>query len=157
MVTMDTLPDRTKMPRGGVIPNCSGGCAAIDEMNQLDEEDQGKVFEAMQSGKIHYNKGGHDVILNAETAIQGGANPRGYYYDKRKSIVDNIDMPGPLISRFDLKINLVDTESSIEERQILDHMSLIRDHGLDSYITKNNLLRPRELMLLFNLASNFFT
>lgn len=154
-VSMDTLPNRIKMPRAGLIPNCSGGDAIIDEMNQLEEEDLGKIFESMEDGKIHYNKGGFDIVLMAETAIHAGANPRGYYYDKRKTIVDNINLPGPLISRFDLKLNLVDTDSMVEDQRILNHMSLIRDHGVDSYLSKNQLLSPKELMLLFNFAKTF--
>lgn len=154
-VAMDTLPNRVKMPRAGLIPNASGGCAAIDEMNQLGEEDQGKTYEAMESGKIHYNKAGFNIELIAETAIQGGANPKGYYYDRTKSIVENINMPGPLLSRFDLKINLLDTDSLMEETKILDHMSLIRDGGLQNYIETNNLLIPTELTMLFNYAKTF--
>lgn len=154
-VSMDTLPNRIKMPRAGLIPNCSGGDAVIDEMNQLEEEDLGKTFEAMEDGKIHYNKGGFDIVLIAETAIHGGANPRGYYYDKTKTPVDNINMPGPLISRFDLKVNLFDTDSMVEDQKILNHMSLIRDHGIDAYLSKNQLLSPKKLMLLFNFAKTF--
>ena len=160
-VSMDTLPNRIKMPRAGLIPNCSGGDAVIDEMNQLEEEDLGKTFEAMEDGKIHYNKGGFDIVLIAETAIHGGANPRGFYYDKRKTIVDNINMPGPLISRFDLKINLYDSDSMVENSRIIDHMTLIRDPtpegkpGLEDYIEKNKLLSPKELLLLFNFAKTF--
>lgn len=154
-VAMDTLPNRMKMPRAGLIPNCTGGCAAIDELNQLEDEDLGKVFEAMESGTIHYNKGGFDVLLVAETAIMAGANPRGYYYNKSKSIVDNIHMPGPLIARFDLKILLQDNDNTVEERNILNHISLIRDIGVEKYVDTNALLQPRELMVLFNLARSF--
>ncbi len=154
-VAMDTLPNKVKMPRAGLIPNASGGCAAIDEMNQLGDEELGKIYESMESGMIHYNKGGFDIHLIAKTAIQGGANPKDYYYDNQKTIYDNINMPGPLLSRFDLKVNLMDTDNMIEETKILDHMSLIRDGGLDSYIKQSNLLTPKELTILFNYAKTF--
>jgi len=144
-----------KMPRAGLIPNCTGGCAAIDELNQLDDEDLGKIFESMESGKIHYNKGGFDVILSAETAIQSGTNPRGYYYDKKRTILDNIHLPGPLVQRFDLKLNLLSNESSTEETNIRKHISMIRDIGVEEFVSNNNLLTPHELMILFNYAKTF--
>jgi len=154
-VSMDTLPNRMKMPRAGLIPNCTGGCAAIDELNQLDDEDLGKIFESMESGKIHYNKGGFDVILSAETAIQSGTNPRGYYYDKKRTILDNIHLPGPLIQRFDLKLNLLSNQSNTEETNIRKHISIIRDIGVEEYVARHNLLTPQELMILFNYAKSF--
>lgn len=154
-VSMDTLPNRMKMPRAGLIPNCTGGDVAIDEMNQLDDEELGKIYESMESGMIHYNKGGFDVKLVAETALKGGANPRGYYYDKNKSIMENVHMPGPLVSRFDLKVLLQDTDNSDEERKILEHISKIRDIGVVEYVDQKALLHPHELLVLFNLAKSF--
>jgi len=154
-VMMDTLPNRTKIARTGLIPNCTGGCAAIDEMNQLGEEDLGKTFEAMESCRIHYEKGGIKMDAIAETAIQGGANPKGYYYDKNKSILENINMPGPLVQRFDLKTNLLDNESREEERNIRKHINLIRSIGTEKYVETNNLLTPEEQLVLFNHAKTF--
>lgn len=154
-VTMDTLPNRMKIARTGLIPNCTGGCAAIDEMNQLEPEDLGKMFEAMESCRIHYEKGGIKIDAIAETAIQGGANPKGYYYDTNKSILENINMPGPLVQRFDLKTNLLDNESRDEERNIRKHINLIRSIGAEKYVQNNNLLTPQEQLVLFNHAKTF--
>lgn len=154
-VTMDRLPNGTKFPHIGTIPRCNGGCAAIDEMNQLEEEDLGRTFEAMESGMIHYAKGGVEIDAVANTAIQGGANPKGYYYDKNKSPVENINMPGPLIQRFDLKVNLLDNESNDEERKIRKHISLIRNIGAEKYVQNNALLTPQEQLILFNHAKTF--
>ena len=154
-VTMDTLPNRQKIARTGLIPNCTGGCAAIDEMNQLEPEDLGKMFEAMESCRIHYEKGGIKLDAIAETAIQGGANPKGYYYDKNKTIVENINMPGPLLQRFDLKVNLLDNASPDEEKKIRKHILLIRSIGAEKHVQNNALLNPQEQLILFNHAKTF--
>jgi len=146
--SMDTLPNREKIVRAGAIPLNTGGIVAIDEMNQLEPEDLGKMFEGMETGKIHYNKGGFNVILDARTTIMGGANPKGYEYNFDLSMMDNLSfMPPPMISRFDL-ITLMESQKSEEmEVDIEDHILLIRKIGVEQFIQDNNLLTPIQLML----------
>lgn len=154
-VTMDTLPNRQKMPRAGIVPLCNKGVVCLDELNQIDEEDIGKLYEAMESGTIHYNKGGFDLELEAKTTIIAGANPRYYVYNKDHNVVDNIDLPAPMLSRFDLIINLLGEKSSIERQEIIDHINLIDRIGVTSYITKANLLQPSELAAFISYAKTF--
>lgn len=155
-VAMDTLPNRQKMPRAGIIPLCTGGVVAIDEMNQLSEEDIAKMFEAMESGKIHYNKGGFDLTLDARTTIISGANPKGYEYDWNASMMDNLSfMPMPMISRFDLITHMTSEKTELEEDEIQDHILEIRRIGVEEYVKRNNLLTPHQLTLFLNYAKTF--
>ena len=151
-VTLDTLPNRTKMPRAGIVPQCTGSVAVIDELNQVEKEDLGKLYESMASGKIHYNKAGFDLELLAETAILAGANPKRYRYDFDDSIVDNINLPAPLLERFSLLVNMLSKKPIHEQQQKSAHIFEIRRHGVDAYIAKNNLLKVEDLSALLNAA-----
>lgn len=154
-VSLDTLPNRQKIPRAGIVVLCNGSNVALDELNQLGEEDLGKLFEAMESGKIHYNKAGFNEELEAATSISAAINPKNYVYDFDQTIVDNINLPIPLIERFDLKVNMTGEKGSTDEQLILDHILKIRNDGVDKYIAENSLLAREELYLLLNYAKQF--
>lgn len=154
-VTMDTLPNRQKMPRAGIIPLCSGGVAAIDEANQIEDEDYGKMYQCMGSGWINYNKGGFDLTLKAMTTIVAGANPKYYTYNTQHSIVDNINMPAPLISRFSLIVNMHRKKSDIERQQVLHHINLVDRIGVTEYIKQAGLLLPEDLAALITYCKTF--
>lgn len=155
-VTMDTLPNRTKLPRAGIVPLCHGGAVALDELSQLEEEDLGKLYEAMASGIIHYNKGGFDEIFKAETTITAGANPKGYTYDHALGMLANIGLPEPLVTRFDLIINMLGSKSLSQRESIRDHIKFIRRHGISKVIERDGLLSSDDLMLLLNFAKTFY-
>ena len=155
-VTMDTLPNRTKLPRAGIVPLCHGSAVALDELSQLEEEDIGKLYEAMASGLIHYNKGGFDEVFKAETTITAGANPKGYNYDSSLGMLANIGLPEPLITRFDLIVNMMGSKSLPQRETIRDHIKFIRRFGISEVIKKNGLLTSDELMVLLNHAKTFY-
>ncbi|MCZ6583072.1 MAG: hypothetical protein O6761_07885, partial [Thaumarchaeota archaeon] len=158
-ITMDQLPNKQKFPKAGIIPMCDGGLAAIDELNVLYErtpEDVTRIYQGMVSQYIDYNKGGFNQRLKARTTIIAGANPRFGFYDSSKGPVDNINLPAPLISRFDFKVNMERKKKSAEEKSaIRKHMTLVREIGLDQYSKDNNLLSEKQLMRFINYAQSF--
>lgn len=156
-VTMTTLPDKTKFPKGGIVVQCSGSCVVLDELNQFPEEDIGKTYTAMESGKIPYNKGGFDQVFIADTTIIAGANPKNGYYHAPLGMVKNINLPKPMISRFDIIINVLPESSEIQSQQISDHTYMIKELGVEKYIKENKLLNSENLTELFNYASTLTT
>jgi replicative DNA helicase Mcm len=153
-VTMTTLPDKTKFPKGGIVVQSSGSCVALDELNQFPEEDIGKTYSCMESGKIPYNKGGFDQVFIADTTIVAGANPKNGYYVPALGMVKNINLPAPMISRFDLIINVLAEKSETESQQISDHTYMIKKMGVDKYIREKDLLAVENLTEFFNYASS---
>jgi DNA replicative helicase MCM subunit Mcm2 (Cdc46/Mcm family) len=153
-VTMATLEDKSKYPKGGIIVQCSGSCVVLDELNQFPQEDIGKTYSAMESGKIQYNKAGFDQIFTAETTIISGANPKNGRYTPELGMIKNINLPEPMISRFDIIVNVL-PETRTQSRQISEHSKMIKETTVDRYIQDKRLLTAEEQLLLFNYASTF--
>lgn len=140
-----------KMERGnfvaqaGVLPLCSGGYAFIDEFDKMSTDDRSALHEAMEQQTVSIAKAGFKMTLPAKTPILAAANPKYGKYDPSQSLLDNIDIPPPLISRFDLIWLIrdkVDKESDLEKaRFILDSFtgtlistSTMNECQLSSYI-----------------------
>ena len=75
-------------------------------------DDNAKVIlhEAMEQQTISVAKAGIVSSLNARTAILAAANPLQSRYNTKKSVVENINLPPTLLSRFDLIYLLLDEQ-----------------------------------------------
>jgi DNA replication licensing factor MCM4 len=70
--------------------------------------------------------------LNARTAILAGANPVGSRYNPRKSVIENINLPPSLLSRFDLIYILLDNQDERKDTKLAAHMlNLFSDMNLN--------------------------
>ena len=158
-IVMDQLPNKQKFPKAGVIPMCDEGLVALDELNVLYErapDDVTRIYQCMVSEIIDYNKGGFNQRLKARTTICSGANPKLGFYDPTKGPVENINLPPQLISRYDFKLNIERKKKSKEEKtKIRNHMTLIREVGLDQYSKDNHLLTEKQLMRFINYVKSF--
>lgn len=132
--------DKLKAPRTGAIPNCHKGVLSIDEFGKIRKEDLKYTLQSMEDGKIYYDKAGYDLDVLAETTIIAGLNPKHDYYDPEFSIVDNINLPGPVISRFDLKVNMLTVKDMNIVEKKLKHIDELRKIGLDEFIKKHDLI-----------------
>lgn len=63
------------------------------------------LHEAMEQQTVSVAKAGIICTLNARTSILASANPRDSRYNPRLSVVDNIQLPPTLLSRFDLVLS----------------------------------------------------
>ena len=99
----------------GALVLGDGGTCCIDEFDKLHSSQHIALLEAMEQQTISVAKAGTVIRLPARTSIFAAANPVGGYYDRSKTVSENIKLPGPLLSRFDLVYVLVD-----EKNQHLD-------------------------------------
>lgn len=133
--------------QAGVLPLCSGGFAFIDEFDKMSTEDRSALHEAMEQRTVSIAKAGFRMTLPAKTPILAAANPKYGKYDVDQTLLDNIDIPPPLISRFDLIWLIRDiVNKDADEKKA----TFILDTFTGSGIVKANLMSDLELRSYLN-------
>ncbi len=107
---------------GGVMVLGDQGHAFIDEFDKMSEEDRNALHEALEQQTVSIAKAGFVATLNARTAVFAAANPSGGVYDPFKNVLDQINLPVPLITRFDLVFIVKDIPDLVADRKIADRV-----------------------------------
>jgi len=88
----------------------------------MEENARSILHEAMEQQTVSVAKAGIVTSLNARTAILATANPKDSSYDPKKSVVDNINMPKNLMSRFDFIWLMLDKRNRDMDKRLADHL-----------------------------------
>ena len=148
-IGMVKLSDGRMIAQAGVLPLCSGGFAFIDEFDKMNKDDRSSMHEAMEQQTVSIAKAGINMTLDAKTSILAAANPKFGNYDDSLTLMDNINIPSPLLSRFDLIWLIKDKVSVTEDIQKANH---ILDGFTDKDSDKTCRFTDRELQSFLNLA-----
>lgn len=136
--------------QAGVLPLCNGGFAFIDEFDKMNKDDRSAMHEAMEQQTVSIAKAGIVLTLPTKTAILASANPKYGFYDNDISLRDNVDIPAPLLSRFDLIWLIKDTVNMTEDMLKASH--IINSFEDDVSKTTHIPLEENELVALMTLA-----
>ena len=108
------------------------GLVCIDEFDKMKAEDRSALHEVMEQQTASISKGGIVATLNARTSILAAANPMFGKYDPFKNITENVNLPVPLLTRFDLIFVVRDKPSKERDTQIAQHIiNLHTPTGID--------------------------
>jgi replicative DNA helicase Mcm len=92
----------------------------------MNPQDRDAMHEAMEQQTISVAKAGITATLQARTSILGAANPKFGRFDPHQFIIEQIDLPPALLSRFDVIFSLSDKPDHDRDREMSNH--ILRSH-----------------------------
>ncbi|MFW6038351.1 MAG: minichromosome maintenance protein MCM [Candidatus Saliniplasma sp.] len=113
----------------GTLVLADNGIAAVDELDKMRDEDRSAMHEAMEQQSISVAKAGINARLNSRCAVLGAANPEYGRFEKHENISQQIKLPPPLISRFDLIFAIMDKPDKEKDRNIAEHILELHQVG----------------------------
>jgi len=134
------------MASSGVYPLCNEGFVFVDEFDKMTKEDRSAMHEVLEQGTCSIAKAGIQITQQAKCSTLAAANPRYGKYDSSLSLMDNIDLPIPILSRFDMIWLILDKVSDVDDTFKAEHILSYYGEGKQAEIT----LDVKELLSYVN-------
>lgn len=112
----------------GAMVLADKGLACIDEIDKMNESDRSAMHEAMEQQTVSIAKAGILSTLQSRCSVLGAANPKHGRFRSNIPKHEQINLPAPLRSRFDLIFTISDDPDPIKDRELAS--SVIRRHWL---------------------------
>ena len=117
------------------------GNVCVDELDKMRSEDRSALHEALEQQTVSIAKAGIMATLNTRCSVLAAANPKFGRFDRYKSVADQIDLPSPILSRFDLTFVIEDRPNVEKDRALAQHILMIHQSSNVDYEIEPELLR----------------
>jgi len=97
------------------------GITCIDELDKMDDKDRVAIHEALEQQTVSINKAGINATLPTRTAVLAAANPKFGRWEDSVSLIENLNFPATLLTRFDLIFVMKDLPSDKDE-EMAEHV-----------------------------------
>lgn len=145
---------------------CNNSIIAIDELDKLHKEHVNDLLEPMSACTVSVNKSTISAVLPARTGVLASANPMYGNYDIQKPLAKQIDLPTPIIDRFDLIFVMIDKPNKDIDSKIVEFIFKARKEKIEAkiptdlfkkYITYCKKLNPELDESLLVPLQDFYT
>jgi len=139
------------MARGGLLSRANGSLVIIDEVEKLKNDDKKALHTPMEQGIIVVDKAGVHIQMLADCSILALCNPKKGFFDTSgyRSVSEEVKLPEPLISRFDLIFYVKDEIDKKKDKLIIENLFVEKDKVdrissdiFKKYIKKASKIKP---------------
>ena len=117
------------------------GNVCVDELDKMRSEDRSALHEALEQQTVSIAKAGIMATLNSRCSVLAAANPKFGRFDRFKVLADQIELPPPILSRFDLIWIVEDKPSRKGDSELAQHILNIHQSNAVDYEIEPDLLR----------------
>ena len=117
------------------------GNVCVDELDKMRSEDRSALHEALEQQTVSIAKAGIMATLNTRCSVLAAANPKFGTFDRYKTLANQIDLPSPILSRFDLIFVIEDKPDVEKDRELAQHILKTHQYSNIAYDIEPELLR----------------
>ncbi|KAA8499778.1 DNA helicase MCM8 [Porphyridium purpureum] len=121
MVGRDGVTGEFALEAGALVLADESVCC-IDEFDKM-SADLSSLLEPMEQQSVSVAKAGILATLSARTSVIAAANPAFGHYHSGKSVVENLKIPSPVLSRFDLIFIMLDEPDKRRDQLVSAHVA----------------------------------